>query len=326
MRLVTRSENHPAFRETFSALPLGSPLKAVWARFLDLAPHGFAEFWVAFDGETPVGRVGASLMPSYPGTGAIGFFEVVGARADVAKALLEAAEAWLKGKGVQQAVGPMNLNTWFPYRLRTDSHSESFGWEPNNPREYPQFFEAAGYSVCEHYHTVGSAGLGAYAEKTKGAYEAALAEGFTFRPFDGPNFLDREIPPLFELSMAGFKDNFLFEPITVQQFRELYVPIVKKMDFSCAFFALSPEGKEAGFFFAFPDTSYLVFKSATVLDSYRGKGLSTAMTYLAAREGVARGLENFISALVRTGNRSESYAKKAAALWDHHYALYQKSL
>ena len=96
MRLVSRSDNHPRFREAFSALPEGSPLKAVWARFLDLAPAEFAEFWVVFDGETPVGRIGASLMPSHPGTGAVGFFEVVDAEKEVAETLLDAAEAWLK--------------------------------------------------------------------------------------------------------------------------------------------------------------------------------------------------------------------------------------
>jgi GNAT superfamily N-acetyltransferase len=324
MRLISRSHNDASFREHFASLPEGSPLKAVWGRFLDLAPQGFAEFWVALEGDRPVGRVGASLMPSHPGKGAIGFFEA--GNETVSKALLLAAETWLKGKGVKEAVGPMNLNTWFPYRFRTDSHALSFAWEPANPAEYPKFFEKEGYEVCESYHTLGSSGLSAYAEKTKPAFESASKEGFHFRPFDGPNFLEREIPILFELSMAGFRDNFLFEPITVQQFRELYVPIVKKMDFSCAFWALSPEGKEVAFLFAFPEPDYLVLKSATVLDAFRGKGLSTALTHLAAREGVSRGLENFISALVRTGNRSESYAKKAATLWEHRYSLYRKPL
>ena len=41
-------------------------------------------------------------------------------------------------------------------------------------------------------------------------------------------------------------------------------------------------------------------------------------------EEVSQGLDRFISALVRTGNRSESYAKKGATLWDHRYALDSK--
>jgi len=327
MRLISRSDRQPSFAEDFSSLPPGSPLKAVWARFLELAPSGFAEFWVAYDDGKPVGRVGASLMPSHPGTGAIGFFEMTSERKEVASALLLAAETWLKGKKCSQSVGPMNLNTWFPYRFRTDSHDQSFLWEPNNPAQYPKLWEANGYVVHEEYSTVATAGLRAYVDKVRPAYESALASGYTFRAFDGPNFLEKEIPVLFELSMIGFKENFLFEPIDVQQFRELYVPIVKKMDFRCAFYALSPEGREVAFFFAFPEPSgYLVFKSATVLESCRGKGISNALTYLVAKEGVAMGLENFISALVKTGNRSESYAKKGAHLWEHRYALYAKAL
>lgn len=326
MKIAARSENAPGFREAFASLPKGSPLAAVWARFLDLAPAGYAEFWVAYESGVPVGRVGANRVISTPGMGAIGFFEVDGERPDVAKALFAAAEGWLRSQGLSQAVGPMNLNTWFPYRLRVDSSPETFAWEPNNPASYPTWWEAAGYVPVEQYHTIGSGGLAAYAEKTKPVYDEALKSGFTFRSFDGPNFLEREIPVLYELSMRGFRSNFLFEPITLQQFRELYVPIAKKMDFSCAFYSVSPEGREVGFLFAFPESSYLVLKSATVVDEYRGKGLSTALTYLAAKAGVERGLGNFISALVRTGNRSESYAKKGQHLWEHRYALYQKKI
>src|SRR6185295_3769897 len=127
--------------------------------------------------------------------------------------------AWLKAKGVRQAVGPMNLNTWFPYRYRTDDHALSFLWEPTNPPEYPRYFQSAGYTVCEQYHTQGSAGLAAYAAKTRPVYTQAVAEGFQFRPFDGPNFMEREIPILFDLSVAGFNSNFMYEPISLQQFR-----------------------------------------------------------------------------------------------------------
>lgn len=320
------------FARAFGELPeklraqnaaVGLPPGAVWQRFLDLAPASHAEFWLAFAGAKPIGRIGASLLPRYPGSGAVGFFE---ATPDAEKPLLDAALAWLKGRGMTKAFGPLNLNTWFPYRFRTDDDERAFSWEPNQPESYPRAFREAGFTACEEYFSVGSAGLPAYVEKTEPAYRNALEKGYTFRPFDGTHLLEKEVPILFELSMAGFKDNYLFEPITLQAFRELYVPLAKKMDFSSCFFAIAPNGKECGFFFAFPDREYLVFKSMTILDSCRGMGISNALTYLAAKLAVDRGLTRYVSALVRRGNRSESYQKKGETLWVHTYELMERSL
>src|SRR5688572_14771754 len=103
MFLVARSENNPAFRDGFCRL--GGGQKAIWGRFLNLAPESQAEFWVAFDGESPIGRIGANLMHGYQEYGAIGFFEAKDAT--VASLLLKAAESWLKEKGVHYVVGPM---------------------------------------------------------------------------------------------------------------------------------------------------------------------------------------------------------------------------
>ncbi len=322
MNLVARSENSAEFRDGFCRLGVGP--RAFWGRFLDLAPQGMAEFWVAFENGAPVGRVGASRLPSYPETGAIGFFEAP--NETVAAALLNAAETWLKERGVKTAVGPMALNTWFGYRFRTDDHALKFPWEPNNPKEYPEYFVKLGYQEAEAYHSPAAEGLSAYAERTYETLKRLSSEGFRFRPFDGAKFLEKEVPILYELSQAAFKNNYLFEPISFEFFRELYVPIANKLDYTYSHFVTNAAGKEVGLFFAFPDQGYLVFKTICIHPEYQGRGLSTALSALSAIRGVEAGIGHFVTGLVKDGNRSESYTKKSKALWQHRYVLYRKAI
>ncbi len=322
MQLVARSENSMEFREGFCRLGTGP--RALWGRFLDLAPAGNAEFWVAFENGLPVGRVGASRLPSHSEIGAIGFFEAP--NETVAGALLQAAEGWLKAQGVKTAVGPMALNTWFNYRFRTDDHELKFTWEPNNPSEYPGYWTKHGYEAAEAYQSPAAEGLSAYAERTYESLKRLSGEGFRFRPFDGPKFLETEVPILYELSQVAFKQNYLFEPITFEFFRELYVPLANKLDYSYSHFVTNAQGKEVGLFFAFPDQGYLVFKTICIHPDYQGRGLSTALSALSAIRGVESGIGHFVTGLVKDGNRSESYTKKSRALWQHRYVLYRKSL
>lgn len=341
MNLVVRSQalDAAAFREAFSELPsrvrdgvarTGLLPEALWGRFLDMAPAPFAEFWVAEIDGVPVGRIGANRLQTYPDTGAIGFFEVDTRHAQVesiAAALLDEAKGWLRGAGMSKAVGPLNLSTYFPYRFRTRFDDEhAFAWEPNQPPEYPGYFRSAGFQVCEKYTTTGVDGLGRFLQLTRADFDAAAGRGYSFRPFRGDTLLETEVPVLHRLSLEGFKENFLYESISLEAFRELYVPIAKKMDFSHCCFALDSTGKEVGFFFGFLEGDNFVIKTITVLPEARGQGLSNSMVHYAARSAFERGIDKYIVALVREGIRSESYAKKGNVTWVHEYELYEAPL
>ena len=119
-----------------------------------------------------------------PSCGAVGFFEVDlsdAAYAETAKMLLASASQWLHMRGVTQFIGPLDLNTWFPYRFRTDFEDKRFfTWEPVNPPEYPRLFVENGFRMAQEYHSVGTSGLAAYAEKTEQDLRKALEGGFNF--------------------------------------------------------------------------------------------------------------------------------------------------
>ena len=302
----------------------------VWETFLKMKMPQPTEFWICHVGGKGFGRIGANISSTYPGIGYIGFFEMdttMTESKDAAKALIEAASLWLKSKGAKKVYGPLNFNTWFPYRFRVgDQDNLRFTWEPVNPPEYARYLTNLGFKELETYHTVANQGLSGLISKTKDAHTRALGAGYTVRPFDTGAIMSKEVPILYDISMAGFKDNFLFEPIPLEAFKQLYVPIANKTDVTLARAVTDSNGKDVGFFLIFEDHGYMVLKSVAVKPEGRGKGLSNAMVYSAATAAKEKGLDLCISALVKSGAQSESYAKKGNFLWKHEYALYQRDL
>ncbi|MCM2321760.1 MAG: GNAT family N-acetyltransferase [Oligoflexia bacterium] len=291
------------------------------------------EFWLAEEDGELVGRIGAAMSGlSWEGrkTAAIGFFECDPARPIVARSLMEAASAWARAQGAERLVGPMNFNTWFSYRFRVGDASGAlasgeapFAFEPVNPPEYPRWFETWGFRPVERYHSQAFS-LEGLAEKTAPDRERALAAGYTLRELDSGALLEKEVPILHRISMECFKDNFLFQPLPFELFRQLYVPIAGKADFRLSRFVVDPNGREVGFFFVLREREYAVMKTIAMLPEGRGKGLSNALFHESSRAALELGHRSAIAALVRSGAQSESYARKSQELWRHDYVLYGK--
>ncbi|WP_295899499.1 hypothetical protein [uncultured Bdellovibrio sp.] len=297
-----------------------------WTQALLSRPLPFpCEFWIATENDNVIGRIGANLSPFYKDHGYLGFFEAKDK--STAHSLLEKASSWLRAKGVKAAVGPVNLNTWLPYRFRTDwKDPQVFSWEPNHPRSYSEYFESFGFQNHASYHTNGYTGLKDLFESTKADYEKALQKGFSFRPLIAEQMLQKDIPSLHRITMAAFQKNFLFEPVPLDYFKEFYVPLAKKENLEHAVFAVSPSGEDVGYFFNIIEKDYFVLKTVGIDPVARGNGLSNAMLHHCLITAVPKGLEKTISALVKAGNQSESYGKKQKHLWTHEYTLYKKDL
>jgi hypothetical protein len=306
----------------------GYPGDQVWAQFLKAKVVFEKEFAVCFDDSGRChGRIGVALMPIYQESGAIGFYEA-SKDSEVAECLVDWAKNWLRKRNVKKAIGPLNWNTWFSYRFRTDQQPLHFSWEPLNPEHYPRQWQDLGFLHCESYHSVICGGLKSYVKRTQAFYEELVLQGYTFRTFhNGTEFLSRDLPSLFRISVDAFKNNFLYQPIDFEQFRDLYIPLVNKMDLSLCYFVSNDGGEDVGFFFGFLDPSNsLVLKSVGVLTEYRGLGLSNALSHLLAKGALKRGIDRYISALMRKGIQSESYSRKGAFVLEHTYELYQYDL
>lgn len=276
-------------------------------------------------------RIGAAL--SYEKAGTIGFL-----RGDLTRPapLLNSAEAWLKSVGAARAIGPMQYNTWFTYRIRIDeTDGPSFGWEPEassgveHTRSVALAF--AGYQVVENYSSKGLSGLGHFVELVSPDLSRATENGFVLKSFTelmadeaGRKSL---LSALYRLSMEAFQEAFLFTPISEELFTALYVSglsLIRDLSFSSV--AFSASGEPAAFTFAFPDQGYVVIKTVAVDRKFRGQRLANATMAFAAERANKQGLDKMVHAMMRSDNVSQSWGAKASLLWEHRYALFAKDL
>jgi len=297
---------------------------------LILMPYGGAKaLWVVENEAGIVARLMTIISMSRPENCLFSFFEINfklsnAEQNTILSSLLTAARTWAKSQNATTLVGPIAYNTWFPYRFRTDSHPLRFAWEPNQPAVYPKLFQEQGFKVLEEYHSAGYTDFQSFHAKTKSQHEQAITNGFEVLPME---LSDQFIDDLYDLSSAGFRNNFLFEPLPREAFKALYVPIFRKSDLRYARVVKRMGANSVdGFFYMFEDQGYIVMKTVAVRDSARGLGLSNALTYACSDAALKNGVTKAITALVKSGAQSESYGKKMAQEWLHTYALFSASV
>lgn len=100
----------PPLKSDVKALISGDPAKNPWFG------HGEAAFWMALRGDKVVGRISAqddTLVREHiaPDLGHFGMFDCIDDQ-DVADALLNTAEAWLRARGLARVQGPFSISIW----------------------------------------------------------------------------------------------------------------------------------------------------------------------------------------------------------------------
>jgi hypothetical protein len=165
-RVVTKAERK-AFVELAYRLNAGDPnwvppLKDEVRGLITLGKnpwfeHAEAAFFLAYRDGAAVGRISAQvdqlvLAHMAPGLGQWGMFEV--ADGEAARALLGAAEEWLRAKGMTKAMGPFSLGIWDEPGLLIDGHDHPpMVMMGHNRAEYRGWIEAAGYARAKDLYT-----------------------------------------------------------------------------------------------------------------------------------------------------------------------------
>jgi hypothetical protein len=342
---LSRSMSPGAFAADFCALPerirrerdrVGMLPAGICGRLMEAPTPPVRESWLCYAGAEAVARVVANVSATHPDIGYFGLFEAAlgDCFAEAADLLLGAAREWLREMGVGRVIGPVTYNTWFPYRFRlADGDERRFEWEPVNPPEYVRAVEAAGFELLQRYTSTGFGALGDVADQLESAYQGARSAGFTFLPI-ARGGIAASVRELHRLGHAAFADNFLFEPIPEALFVDAYIGIADKGRPVLAWLVVDSGGEAVGFLYAFIDhwtgpggpETCLVLKSVGVVPAARGRGLSNALVHLAITEGLRRGVDYAVSALVRAGIHSESYARRGRFLWQHEYGLWESAV
>ncbi|MEA1927088.1 MAG: hypothetical protein U9N73_02695, partial [Candidatus Auribacterota bacterium] len=116
--------------------------------------HAEAAFYLAFRGEEPVGRIAAiedRLFIDYhrEKTGYFGFFECRD-DTEAARLLLKTAETWLKERGLNKMIGPLNPSTNDICGLLIEGYDTPPKiMMPYNPPYYPKLLEDRGLTKAK---------------------------------------------------------------------------------------------------------------------------------------------------------------------------------
>jgi GNAT superfamily N-acetyltransferase len=224
--------------------------------------HGHAELecFLAFQGETPVGRIAAVVNREYnrfheSRTGFIGLFEAVD-DADVAEALLNAAAGWLRDRGMAEAMGPFNLSTndeLYSPGILLDNH----GRRPtllmaHNPPYYARLFEAAGWEKTRDLLAYWLEDDRAPERLLRGAERLVRSiDGLVVRQIDLRR-LDAEVERVKEVYNSAWQRNWGFAPLTDAEIAHLARTLKPTADARIALMA-EVHGEPVGFALALPD-------------------------------------------------------------------------
>jgi GNAT superfamily N-acetyltransferase len=232
--------------------------------------HAEAEYFVAERDGEPVGRITAQVderWDEHQGgrDGMFGFFESV-EDPEVARALLDAAEEWLRARGRERVLGPMDFTTNDEVGVLIEGYElRPMILQNWHPRFYPELFEGLGYAkaidLLMWYLELGRLKEGdQFAPEIHAAATKALREeGISIRNIEKRN-LGEEMRRFTEVYNEAWADNWGFVPPTEAEV-EFHAKLLKQViDEDWAFIA-EKEGETVGVAFTLPDINQALAKA-----------------------------------------------------------------
>lgn len=214
--------------------------------------HGQACYWLAWREGRPVGRITAQIdqLEQGAGTGHFGFLE---AEDDlrVFSALLDAAEDWLRDRGIRQVTGPFNFSINQECGLLVDGFdSPPVVMMPHNPEYYRRQLEAAGYSKAKDMLAYWVNSDFEWPRVMTGLLKR-FRNSINIRMLDREN-LKQEVSLLREIFNDAWAGNWGFVPFTESEFNEIgtLLKLVVERDWT---WIAEVEGEPAAFIIEIPN-------------------------------------------------------------------------
>jgi len=247
--------------------------------------------------------------------------------------VLHAACDTLKNAGCNIAIGPMDGTTWRRYRLLTERGVEPpFFLEPDNPDDWPGYLESAGFKPLAVYFSALCDDLRIEDPRIPRALDRIKSSGVIIRPLDPRNFIE-ELRKIYKVSLVSFAPNFLYTPISEEEFLAQYEPIRAYVRPELVTLAENV-GEIVGFSFAIPDLAQarrghaidtVILKTLAVLPGRSHAGLGSVLLALCHREARALGYRRVIHALMHQSNNSLNISAHYARPF-RRYMLFSKQL
>jgi len=251
------------------------PLTFERMQFLDRSKnpyfeHAEAEYFIAERDGEPVGRISAqvdSRWDEFQGgsDGMFGFFETAD-DPEVAAALLDAAAAWVRERGRDRILGPMDFTTNDELGLLIEGHQlRPMILQPWHPPHYQRLVEGEGYTkamdLLMWYLEMGRLKEGdRFDPAIHAAAEKALREeGITIRNMRRSE-MEAEIHRFMEVYNEAWGDNWGFIPITDAEVRFQAKNLKQVLDEDWAMIAETDDGVTVGAALTLPDINQVLAK------------------------------------------------------------------
>ena len=237
------------------ALGLITPEKNGWFS------HAEAQLFLAERDGRVVGRISAHIdtlaltMSSEqgfgPGCGQFGLFDAEDA--DTAKALIDTAEEWLRGKGMNRVLGPISMSIWEDPGLLVQGydHPPTVMMGHAKP-EYREWIEAAGYTHAKTLYTYELDITQEFPPIVKRIIQSGERNPrINIREVDKSKF-DEEAAIILHILNDAWSDNWGFVPLTPPEIADVGIKL-KPIVFNDLIRIAELDGKPVAFMITLPD-------------------------------------------------------------------------
>ena len=251
----------------------------------------------------------------YLDKGYIGCFEMNDK--DSGRRQLEEYMKQLTNAGHKRIIAPINGDTWHTYRLMSWSGDEpAFPFELSNPLWYNDVYTEFGFKPLKSYRSDKFS-----LEFVEPSLCTSSAHSFTSANLSFRNYRDGDLKLIYDISLHGFDENFLYGDISFEEFSALYQPVLPMIDQELVVIA-EVDNAPVGFMFSFAIGSRLILKTMAVLPEYRSMGVGAKMFHHILFTGKGKNLHTTIAALISEGNNSHKIASKYGSEKIREYTLY----
>lgn len=219
------------------------------------------QLWLARRNGEIVGEIGAVIDDNHnrchnETTGAFGFFETMNDPA-VANALLETAENWVRGQGMNLIRGPLNFSLNQEAALLIDGFdTPPMVMMTHNPRYYGGLIEARGYTkamdLFAYISNMQEDWPKAPPKLVHVAAKAMQRSGIRIRKVDMRKF-DREVELIKAVYNQAWLNNWGFVPMTEHEMDHLAAGLKPMVDPNLILIAETTEGVPVGVSLTLPD-------------------------------------------------------------------------
>jgi GNAT superfamily N-acetyltransferase len=242
------------------ALGLITPEKNGWFS------HAEAQLFLAERGDRVVGRISAHIdtlaltMPAAqgfgPGCGQFGLFDAEDE--NTGKALINAAEGWLRNKGMTRVLGPISMSIWEEPGLLIQGydHSPTIMMGHAKP-EYRGWIEGAGYTPAKTLYTYDLDITEEFPPIVKRIIESGEKNPrIRIREVDKSKF-DEEAAIILAILNDAWADNWGFVPLTPPEIADVGVKL-KPIVFNDLIRIAELDGRPVAFMITLPDLNEVI--------------------------------------------------------------------